>query len=174
MKQSALIMVVAMMAVATSIAWPQNIEYVQSTGKLIDTSTGESTELRAGTVGETAPGIFGQHETLRKAPPAITGDNVYVAWWTNETGNDEVMVRASTDAGQTFGDTINLSNTTDTDSTRVEIDSDADSVVVTWWETNQTNDAPVMRVSNDNGETFGPILQLSTNGTIGQATEEEE
>ena len=42
------------------------------------------------------------------APPAITGDNVYVAWWTNKTGNDEVLFRASTDAGKTFGDKINL------------------------------------------------------------------
>ena len=41
----------------------------------------------------------------RKAPPAITGNNVYVAWWTNTTGNDEVMFRASTDVGETmFGD----------------------------------------------------------------------
>jgi hypothetical protein len=95
------------------------------------------------------------------------------AWWTNETGNDEVMFRASTDADQTFGDQINLSNTTDADSTRVEIDSDADSVVVTWWETNQTSDAPFMRVSNDNGETFGPLLELATNGTIGEAETEE-
>lgn len=30
----------------------------------------------------------------RKAPPAITGDNVYVAWRTNKTGNDEVLFRA--------------------------------------------------------------------------------
>jgi len=104
----------------------------------------------------------------RKAPPSITGDNIYVAWWTNKTGNDEVIFRASTDAGKTFGDKINLSNTTDADSTRVEIDSDADSVVVTWWETNQTDDTPVMRVSNDNGKTFGPTLKLATNGTIGE------
>ena len=102
-----------------------------------------------------------------KAPPAIAGDNVYVSWWTNKTGNDEVLFRASTDKGQTFGDKINLSNTTDADSTRVEIDSDADNVVVTWWETNQTDDTPVMRVSNDNGKTFGPMLKLATNGTIG-------
>ena len=73
-----------------------------------------------------------------------------MAWWTNKTGNDEVMSRASTDAGKTFGDKINLSNTTDADSTRVEIDSDADNVVVTWWETNDTSDVPVMRVSDDN------------------------
>jgi hypothetical protein len=101
------------------------------------------------------------------APVAITGDNIYVSWWTNKTGNDEVLFRASTDKGQTFGDKINLSNTTDADSTRVEIDSDADNVVVTWWETNQTDDVPVMRVSNDNGKTFGTLLKLATNGTLG-------
>jgi archaellin len=106
------------------------------------------------------------------APVAISGDNIYVTWWTNETGNDEVVFRASTDGGTSFGDKINLSNTTDAESTRVEIDSDADSVVVTWWETNSTNDTPVMRVSDDNGETFGPLLQLATNGTIGETTEE--
>jgi hypothetical protein len=105
--------------------------------------------------------------TEREAPPAITGDNVYVAWWTNKTGNDEVLFRASTDKGVTFGDKVNLSNTTDADSTRVEIDSDADSVVVSWWETNDTSDVPVMRVSDDNGKTFGPLLKLASNGTIG-------
>jgi hypothetical protein len=47
-------------------------------------------------------------------------------------------------------------------------------VVATWWETNQTDEIPVMRVSNDNGETFGPILKLATNGTIGEAVEGEE
>ena len=69
---------------------------------------------------------------------------------------------------------LNLSNTTETYSTRAEIDSDADSVVVTWWETNQTSDTPVMRVSADNGATFGPMLTLATNGTIGEAEETEE
>jgi hypothetical protein len=110
----------------------------------------------------------------RKAPPAITGENVYIAWPSNETGSDEVMFRASTDGGTSFGDKINLSNTSDADSTRAEIDSDADSVVVTWWETNQTDDTPVMRVSSDNGATFGPVLTLATNGTIGQAADEGE
>ena len=110
------------------------------------------------------------------APVAITGDNVYVAWWTNNTANknEEVNFRASTDGGQTFGEKINLSNTTDKDSSRVEIDADADSVVVTWWESNQTSDTPVMRVSNDNGATFGPLLTLATNGTIGATEQGEE
>ncbi len=113
-----------------------------------------------------------------KAPTAISGDNVYVTWWTNNTANDngEVMFRASTDGGITFGDKINLSNTTDSDSTRAEIDSDGDNVIVTWWETNQTDDTPVAIVSNDAGATFGSMLMLGQNGTIGsaeQATTEE-
>jgi hypothetical protein len=83
------------------------------------------------------------------------------------------MFRASSDAGQTFGDIKNLSNTTGADSTSVAIDSDSDSVVVTWWETNQISDAPVMRVSNDNGETFGPQLKLANNGTLGEVNVEE-
>ena len=111
---------------------------------------------------------------LRFAPPSITGENVYVTWWTNNTANnnDEVLFRAFTDGGVTFGDKINLSNSSNTNSTRAEIDSDADSVVVTWWESNQTSETPVMRVSDDNGETFGPPLVLAVNGTIGVATTE--
>jgi DNA repair ATPase RecN len=40
----------------------------------------------------------------------VPGDNIYVAWWTNNTenGNEEVMFRASNDAGQTFGPVLRL------------------------------------------------------------------
>jgi hypothetical protein len=112
----------------------------------------------------------------RGAPVVITGDNVYIAWWTNNTANnnEEVNFRASTDGGQTFGEKINLSNTTDKDSSRVEIDAEGDTVAVTWWESNETSDTPVMRVSNDNGATFGPVLTLATNGTITASEQEEE
>ena len=113
--------------------------------------------------------------SIRQAPPSITGDNVYVAWWTNNTlnGNNEVLFRSSTDGGASFTNKTNLSNTTDSDSERVEVASDDDSVVVTWWETNQTDEIPVMRVSNDNGATFGPVLRLASNGTLGELGEEE-
>ncbi len=67
---------------------------------------------------------------------------------------------------------INLSNTNDTDSTRAEVASDDDSVAVTWWESNQTSETPVMRVSDDNGDIFGPTLILAVNGTIGIAAAE--
>jgi hypothetical protein len=85
------------------------------------------------------------------------------------------MFRASTDGGATFGNKTNLSNTTTSDSVDAEISAEGGSVVVTWWERNQTSDTtPVMRVSNDNGETFGPVLSLAANGTIGVEEEAEE
>ena len=108
----------------------------------------------------------------RAAVPVIIGDNVYVAWWTNNTANknEDVLFRASADGGKTFSDKINLSNSPNSNSSRVEITSDSDNVAVTWWEANQTTDTPVMRVSNDNGDTFGPVLVLAVNGTIGATT----
>jgi hypothetical protein len=106
-------------------------------------------------------------DAARKAPVEISGDNVYVTWWSNRTGNDEVMFRASTDAGKTFANKINLSNTTNTDSTDAEIAADGVKVIVTWWERNQTSSEPVMIISTDAGKTFGPLLKLATNGTIG-------
>lgn len=107
-------------------------------------------------------------ELIAFAPIATSGDNVYITWWSNKTGNEEVMFRASTDNGATFGDKINLSNTTAADSDDAEIAASGDSVYVSWWERNETSDTPVARVSNDNGATFGPMLMLATNGTIGQ------
>jgi hypothetical protein len=109
------------------------------------------------------------------APAVVTGENIYITWWTNNTenGNEEVMFRASTDGGATFGDRINLSNTTEADSWNVEIAGEGDTVVVSWWETNQTGiDVPVARISTDAGETFGPLMRLGMNGTLGSGEAE--
>ena len=120
---------------------------------------------------------FTEQSTLQRklAPSIVSGDNIYIAWWTNNTenGNEEVMFRASTDGGATFSDKINLSNTTDADSWRVEIAGEGDNVIVSWWETNQTSDIPVARISNDAGETFGPLMMLAANGTLGSGEAEE-
>ena len=108
-----------------------------------------------------------------KAPIAISGDNQYIAWWTDKTGNNEVIFRASNDNGATFGDKINLSNKSEAESQDVEIAAEGDIVMVTWWENNQTAKEPVLRISTDAGETFGPLLWLANNGTIGQISDEE-
>jgi hypothetical protein len=105
---------------------------------------------------------------MGRAPVVVSGGNIYVAWWTNNTANnnEEVMFRASNDGGATFGDKMNLSNSPDADSWRVETAAEGADVVVTWWETNQTSDTPVARISADGGQIFGPVLRLAPNGTI--------
>ena len=105
-----------------------------------------------------------------KAPMIASGENLYIVWWTNKSGNWEVMFRASNDFGETIGDKINLSNSTDANSQNAEIVAQDDNVYVSWWETstnpaNKTSES-VLRISNDNGNTFGPILMLGSNGTL--------
>ncbi len=105
-----------------------------------------------------------------KAPMVASGDNLYIVWWTNKSGNWEVMFRASNDFGEIIGDKINLSNSTDADSQNAEIVAQDDNVYVSWWETstnpaNKTSES-VLRMSNNNGQTFGPILMLGNNGTL--------
>jgi hypothetical protein len=60
--------------------------------------------------------------SVRQAPPLVTDDNIYVTWWSNNTanGNNEVLFRVSSDGGASFSDKINLSNTTDSESEKVE------------------------------------------------------
>ena len=100
-------------------------------------------------------------ETRSKAPIATFGDHAYVTWWSNKTGNDEVMFKASTDGGKTFSNKMNLSNTPKSDSQDAQIAAAGNNVYVTWWERNQTMNEPVMRISNDNGKSFRPMMMLS-------------
>ena len=111
-----------------------------------------------------------QVETDKKAPIAILGDNVYIVWFNDQNtpnNNSEVLFRSSTDRGVTFADKINLSNTTTADSINAEIAADGNNVIITWWEHNATREDPVVRASTDNGASFGPMLRLTTIGTIG-------
>jgi hypothetical protein len=109
-----------------------------------------------------------------KAPMAVSqdGNNVYIVWWTNKSENWEVMFRASNDGGQTFGDKINLSNSSDTESQNAEMVVAGNNVFVSWWETSPETGSSesVLRVSNDAGQTFGPRIMLGVNGTISTAT----
>ena len=132
--------------------------------------------LTAGTtfsILQSAAGLMGDASvriTEPKAPMVASGDNLYIVWWTNKSGNWEVMFRASNDTGETIGDQINLSNSIDADSQNAEMVAQDDNVYVSWWETstnpaNKTSES-VLRISNDNGATFGPILMLGDNGTL--------
>ena len=108
-----------------------------------------------------------EQKFMQAAPMATSGDNVYITWWSNKTGNDEVMFKASTDGGKTFGDKINLSNSSNSESQDAQIAASDNNVYVSWWERNATSNEPVLRVSNDSGKTFGEKIILSaTTSTI--------
>jgi hypothetical protein len=96
---------------------------------------------------------------------ATSGETVYVVWGSSDP-TTEVMFRVSVDGGLTYQDKINLSNSTSSNSTDFDVEATDDNVIVSWWETNSTFSEPVLRFSTDNGETFGPLLRLATNGTI--------
>ena len=59
--------------------------------------------------------------------PAVIGtsdENVFVVWGNNDTvnNNSEVMFRASIDGGQTYADKVNLSNSSDSNSTDFDVE----------------------------------------------------
>ncbi len=95
------------------------------------------------------------------APIAASGDNVYVTWWDNKTGNWEVFFARSTDNGETFDNTINLSNAMGR-SEDSNIAASEDNVYVTWWDNKTGTREVYFRASTDNGETFGNTIMLNS------------
>jgi uncharacterized protein (UPF0333 family) len=106
--------------------------------------------------------VFNHEEQVVNVPIATSGNNAYLAWSSNKTGNDEVMFKASTDGGKTFSNKMNLSNTPKSESQDTQITAAGSNVYVSWWERNATSNEPVLRVSNDNGKTFGEKIMLSS------------
>ena len=137
-------------------------------GIILVTSVGSSTLLE-----QQVEGARIESKSL-PASSVTSGDNVYIVWASNKTGTPDVMFRVSTDGGQTFNDKINLSNSSDADSTDAAISAEGGSITVTWWETNETSQEPLVRTSEDFGATFGSIMNLAANGTVGEASEATE
>lgn len=101
------------------------------------------------------------------APMATSGNNVYIVWPSNLTGNLEIFFRASSDNGQTFVDKVNLSNTPNVDSIDPQIATLGNNVYISWWEDSGNGTrVPFFKASNDNGHTFESVLSLSNNGPI--------
>src|ERR671931_229099 len=94
-----------------------------------------------------------------RASIAASGSNVYVSWWDNRTaGNNEIFLARSTDNGQTFGDAINLSNSTG-GSADNQITAKDNNVYVAWWDNKTGNWEVYSRSSTDGGETFSePVM----------------
>lgn len=97
---------------------------------------------------------------------ATWSNHVYVVWDDKISGNDEVMFAASNDSGASFGQAVNLSNSfTSSTNAKVALPESSNNVYVVWIERNRSsgfNDV-FLRISKDNGLTFGDVLNLSNN-----------
>ena len=115
--------------------------------------------------------ISGLVEIDKKAPIAISGDNVYIVWFNDQNtpnNNSEVLFRSSNDGGITFADKINLKDK------RLLlillIQSNPEMVIMSLSHGGNV----IQLVKNQwseqvrhNGATFGPILRLTSNETVG-------
>jgi hypothetical protein len=94
---------------------------------------------------------------------AASGNNVYIVWEDDTSGNFEILYRKSTDGGASFDATINLSNNAGF-STNSAIAVSGDNLYVVW---HDNNDTPVNEIlyrrSSDGGASFNAVINLSNN-----------
>ena len=93
---------------------------------------------------------------------ATSGNNVYVTWYDDTLGNNEIFLAASNDNGTSFGTPINLSNNAG-DSFKPQIATSGNNVYVTWQDSTPGNADTFFAVSNNNGTSFGTPINLSNN-----------
>ena len=94
---------------------------------------------------------------------AASGNDVYVVWQDDTLGNAEVFFRASSNGGNTFNTTINLSNNAGS-SLRPQIAASGNNVFVTWQDSTPGNNDILFAVSINNGTSFvGIPINISNN-----------
>ncbi len=97
---------------------------------------------------------------------AAYDEKVHVAWIDNSLGNKDILLATSIDNGTTFGEAINLSNTTNTNSRNLELSAFENNVYTVWLdEDEQGNGIILFMASNDGGETFGNPMTIARNVT---------
>ena len=96
--------------------------------------------------------------------PQITssGNDVYVTWENNASGNFDVFVAKSTDNGKTFGIPVNVSNNPKP-SGAPQILASGNNVYVVWMDSTPGNYDIFVAKSTDNGSTFGQPVNVSNN-----------
>ncbi|MGI0027675.1 MAG: hypothetical protein ACREAD_07530, partial [Nitrosopumilaceae archaeon] len=102
---------------------------------------------------------------------AASGNNVYVSWMDSTSGNYDIFVAKSTDAGSTFGAPVNVS-VTPNDSGYQQMTASGNNVYVVWTETvSNVNYDVFFAKSTDGGKTFSTPVNVSKNaGQSGWAT----
>jgi hypothetical protein len=94
---------------------------------------------------------------------AVSGRNVYVVWKDFTLGLEDIFFKRSTNKGDDFGKTINLSNNPEATSERPRIAVSGRNVYVVWQDDTQGNGDIFFRRSTDGGKTFEKTKNLSNN-----------
>jgi hypothetical protein len=95
---------------------------------------------------------------------ATTGSNLYVTWSDQSTGNGDIYFRASGDNGLTFGETVNISD--DSSQSGNPLLSTSDKNVYVLWSSFSSPQTGTLqlKISNNNGLTFGETVNISNPG----------
>jgi hypothetical protein len=92
----------------------------------------------------------------------ISGNNVYVVWTDNTTGNGDIYFKRSADNGTSFGSTQNL-GTNQGESSAAQLAVYQDNVYVVWSDDTTGNGDIYFKASLDNGTKFGGRKVLAKN-----------
>ena len=101
------------------------------------------------------------------ASSSSSTDYVYVVW--RNTGNQEIYLKRSTDGGETFGSSINLSGTSSGASVAPDIIASGSNVYVVYQDNSPGNHEIFLKKSTDYGATFGTAVRV-TNTASGSFT----
>lgn len=98
---------------------------------------------------------------------AVSGNNLFVIWSEGGTDHRDVYFMTSYDNGATFGNTINLSNST-ADSYQHRLTASGENIYVLWRDAR--GGSTFFRASSDNGATFGLPIRLAIDANPEMAT----
>ena len=100
----------------------------------------------------------------RSDEPQITavGSNIYVVWRDNSSGKDQIYFKRSSDSGNSFYPTEDLSKNNGS-STNPQITAIGDNVYTVWSDTTTGNGDIYFKSSADNGTSFASSKNLSRN-----------
>jgi len=115
---------------------------------------------------------FGSTENLSNNPGnstdsriGVSENNVYLVWTDDTTGNGDIYFKRSVDNGTTFGETENLSANNTSPSSGAQISAIGNNVYVVWQDKVSGSNEIFLRESNDGGNKFSGIKNLSRNNT---------
>ena len=96
-----------------------------------------------------------KNHVIRVLMPQVSpkGNNTFVVWQDNSTGNEEIFLRKSLNGGITFGNITNLSNN-NASSISPQIESFGNTTFVVWQDNSTGNEEIFLRKSNDGHNKF--------------------